>query len=257
MYYDRGMTKKLGVGALRQGLPEALEQVEQHGVEVVVTRHNTAVAKLVPMTAPALPRIMALTSLKGGVGKTTIALHLAQVLVNDGHEVVILDADSERSAQSWAKEASRAGPLGFDVAQANPDTLMRQARDFANQGKFVLIDTPPNERDILRSAAMVADLVFVPLLPTGMDVDRMARTLVQLRDIEAVRDNFAYSLLLNRCDNRKRISRETKEMVADFPLLDAVIPPLTVYESAFGKVPAALGPFTALWQEVKDKWGES
>lgn len=257
MYYDRGMTKKLGVGALRQGLPEALEQVEQHGVEVVVTRHNTAVAKLVPMTAPALPRIMALTSLKGGVGKTTIALHLAQVLVNDGHEVVILDADEMQSAYGWADEARQVEPLAYQVVKANPDTVMRQARDFANQGKFVLIDTPPNDREILRSAATVADLVFVPLLTTGMDVDRMTRTLVLLRDIEAVRQDFAYALLLNRCDNRKRISRETKELVADFPLLEAVIPPLTVYESAFGKAPKSLEPFAALWEEVKHKWGEA
>ena len=254
--YGEVMTKKLGVKALRQGLPEMLEQVEQQGLEVVVTRNNVDVAKLVPLSPAPLPRIIALTSLKGGVGKTTIAVHLAQVLVNAGHDVVVLDTDSEHSSYGWAAQASNTRPLDFAVVRADPDTMMRQAREYANAGTFVLIDTPPNDREILKSAAAVADLVVVPLLATGMDVDRMTRTLILLSDIEAIRPDFTYALLLNRCDNRKRVSREVRETASQFPIFETVVPPLTAYETAFGKAPKQLEPFESLWGEVVGSWGK-
>lgn len=262
-----GATKRqIGVKALQRNLPGTLEEVEL-GKEVIVTRNKEEIAKLVPLSAvedakaqtpvSSLPQIMALTSLKGGVGKTTVAMHLAQVLVNEGHDVAVLDGDSEKSGYGWSEEAKKISPLPFEVVRANPDTLMSQARELAKQGKLVLIDTPPNDREILRAAATIADLVLVPLLATGMDADRVTRTLVLLQDVEAFRPDFAYALLLNRCDNRKRITRETKEFIGDFSLLEAVVPPLTVYEASFGKPLKHLEPFEAIWGEIKRNWSES
>lgn len=250
--------KKIGVRELRKDLPGVLEEVQHTGQGVVVMKHKEEVAALVPVgTLPIspLPRIIALASLKGGVGKTTVTMHLAAVLADEGHNVVVLDADEEKSAYRWAEEASTSHPLNFKVMQANRDSLMRQARELEKAGHVVVIDTPPNNREILRSAASVADLVLVPLLPTGMDVDRMATTLILLNDIEAIRPNFAYALLINRYDARKRLARETQEEIKNLPRLETYIAALTVYEGAFGKQPTALDAPRAIWQEIKQTFG--
>ena len=44
--------------------------------------------------------IIAIVSFKGGVGKTTTAVHLTAFL-NDGEKAVLLDGDLNRSASAW------------------------------------------------------------------------------------------------------------------------------------------------------------
>ena len=52
-----------------------------------------------PEVTPKIPIIIACTALKGGVGKTTVSVHLAYTLAKDfGHNVVLYDCDSQRSA---------------------------------------------------------------------------------------------------------------------------------------------------------------
>ena len=105
--------------------------------------------------------IIAVTNLKGGVGKTTTAMHLAAVVQRSGTPVVVLDADSEKSALEWAAT----GELSFEVKQADPDKLARQAKGLEARGGVVVIDGPPNSRDLLWSAASVADRIVVPISP--------------------------------------------------------------------------------------------
>jgi chromosome partitioning protein len=68
--------------------------------------------------------IVAVVNLKGGVGKSTSAVYFATV-ASGGGEVVVLDADTERSALEWAA----AGELPFEVVPAERDRLARQARE--------------------------------------------------------------------------------------------------------------------------------
>jgi hypothetical protein len=127
--------------------------------------------------------IVAVVNLKGGVGKSTTAIYFATVASEGGEGGVVLDADTEKSATEWAA----AGELPFEVVPAERDRLARQARALAKGGRTVVIDTPPNDREVLRAAAAVADRVVVPVAPTGVDVNRLRATLEVLLDVEATR----------------------------------------------------------------------
>ncbi|WP_225983554.1 nucleotide-binding protein [Deinococcus wulumuqiensis] len=52
-----------------------------------------------------------MTSLKG-VGKTTLAMHLARVIADERENVVVIDADNEMSALRWRAQASDLSPRG-------------------------------------------------------------------------------------------------------------------------------------------------
>ncbi len=190
--------------------------------------------------------IVALVNLKGGVGKTTSALYLAAVAQERGQDPVVLDADNERSALEWA----RAGELPFGVVAAQRDGLARQARSLEKEGHTVILDAPPNDREILRVAASVADRIVVPVAPTGVDVNRLRSTLEILLDVEATRGELDTSILLTRWDQRKRLAREALELLEHFPLLDARIRDLTRYEDGFGGRPTYLEEYEAAWKEV-------
>ena len=192
--------------------------------------------------------IVAMVNLKGGVGKSTSAVYFATVASGRG-EVVVLDADTERSALEWAA----AGELPFEVVPAERDRLARQARELEGKrgdGRVVIVDTPPNDREVLRTAASVADRVVVPVAPTGVDVNRLRATLEVLLDVEATRGKLDTSILLTRWDGRKRLAREAEELLGRFPLLDARIRALTRYEDGFGGRPWYLEDYGTAWEEV-------
>lgn len=190
--------------------------------------------------------IVALVNLKGGVGKTTSALYFAAVDRDRGGNPVVLDADNERSALEWASS----GELPFEVVAAERDRLARQARALESEGRTVLIDAPPNDREVLWASAAVADRVVVPVAPTGVDVNRLRATLEVLLDVEATRGELDTSILLTRWDKRKKLAREAEELLARFPLLGARIRSLTRYEDGFGSRPAYLEEYEPAWKEV-------
>jgi chromosome partitioning protein len=190
--------------------------------------------------------IVSVVNLKGGVGKTTTALYFAQAAKEEGRTPVVIDADSERSALEW----SSTGELAFDVVAAEKDALARQARLLEKDGRIVIIDTPPNNREALWAASAVADHVVVPVAPTGVDVNRLRSTLEVLLDVEAIKGNLDTSILFTRWDKRKRLAREAEHLLSRFPLLAARIRALTRYEDGFGSRPWYLEEYQQAWSEV-------
>lgn len=254
------MAKRFPVSDVRQQLPSLLKKVEQHGEEIIVTRQGKDIARLSPLEPAAQgggPQIIALTSLKGGVGKTTLAMHLARVLADEGRQVVVLDADSELSATRWRMQVGEISPqpLPFQVVTAERDQIMQQVRGLKAQDFTVILDTPPNDREMLRSAATIADLVLVPVLPTALDVDRGAVSLRLLEDMGFALPNLRFAALLNRASSRQRQTREADEVLNQTTRVRTVIPQLTAYQEAFGLVPKNLSHMAELWEEIKARFG--
>lgn len=190
--------------------------------------------------------LLTIASLKGGAGKTTTALHLAAVAANNGRDVILIDADREHSALEWA---DRIGDRAFRAIAAEPERLARQARA-VSPNHTVIIDTPPNNREILKTAASVSDHVLVPVRPTGLDVNRLVPTLELLLEVEAMRGELDVVILLTQWDARRILSREALAALADFPVLRAKVRTLARYEQAFGLEPTYLVEYAAVWREL-------
>ena len=190
--------------------------------------------------------IYAILSLKGGVGKTSAAMHLAAVAAAEGAQVTVVDADEEASAREWATHAE----LPFQVIPAERDRLVQQARALDGEGRVVIVDTPPNNRELLTRAGMMARHILVPVIPTGLDVNRLRPTLDLLRDVEAAKGNLDVAILLNRWDGRRRLAREAEGLLEGFPLLSARVRTLARYEETFGTAPSYLEEYRAVWKEL-------
>ena len=107
--------------------------------------------------------IITVAGFKGGVGKSTTAIHLAAFMA-DTAPTVLVDGDPNRSATGWSKR----GLLPFKVVDER--AIARAAREH----EHVVVDTPARpSREDLEAIADGCDLIVLPTLPNLLDLDAL------------------------------------------------------------------------------------
>lgn len=161
---------------------------------------------------------------KGGVGKTTTAVHIAAFLSREG-PTLLLDGDPNRSASAWARQ----GKMPFavvDIDQVRGRGI--DPTDFAH----VLIDTQarPDEKD-LRALASRCDLLIVPTQPRALDLDALRQTVQMLRGVEGHR----FKVLITMAPpwpSRDGARARTSLQRAEVPVFETAVRRFTAYDRA-------------------------
>ena len=125
-----------------------------------------------------MSQIIACGNLKGGVGKTTIAVNLACALATRGHDVVLLDLDPHGGAAAWA--AAGRLPAEVEAAPVEGHASGRwpaRAGELSGEGRLVVLDLPPLHMPTLAAALMIADAILVPVTPSRLDASATRQTL--------------------------------------------------------------------------------
>jgi chromosome partitioning protein len=196
---------------------------------------------------------LALVSTKGGTGKTTSAVSLAMVLHRLGRTLAV-DCDPQGSLMSWSEAAADDGTsLPFTVVSlATRDVHVRLA-DLADGYEHVVVDTPPGDLGIIRSAILAASIVLVPVSPTGLDLNRIRPTFETLSEI-AVSHPVAVGVLLTKVRRGTRSARAARGILAEhgYPAMRTEIPLAEHFAAAFGSVPSVLAEYWELLGELRE-----
>ena len=161
--------------------------------------------------------IVAFLNHKGGVGKTTLALHVAGAWAAQGKRIAVVDTDSRGSALDWSEQRAKEGLTRlFDVLELARDTLHLEAPEIARDVHHVVIDGSSHSAVLMRSAMLAADLVLVPAQPSPFDGWAAAETLRLLQEAQRFRLQLIARFVLNRCVARSLIASEIAEALADY-----------------------------------------
>jgi chromosome partitioning protein len=174
---------------------------------------------------------IAVANLKGGTGKTTTAVHLAAGLAGDGRTLLV-DADPQQSALAWSEAADG---LGCPVVGLPVRDLHRRVGELAADYRHLVIDTPPADPAIIRSALLAVEEVIVPVGPTPLDLDRLGATLDLAAEVEPL-SPVRLRLLLTRSRRGTRSARETRAALEELgmPVMEAEVPLLEAIGLSFG-----------------------
>ena len=122
--------------------------------------------------------IVTILGLKGGSGKTTLAVALAEAAAVEHGAARLVDADPQGSASDWAAMAAEADePLTSDIVLLPTARLAERLRHLPNPPAVTVIDTPPGDLSIAKAAISVADVALVPTRATVQDLHRAWRTI--------------------------------------------------------------------------------
>ena len=139
--------------------------------------------------------VIAVIQQKGGVGKSTISANLAGELVRFGRSVAVVDLDPQHSLANWAKLGH--GLLSELVETINitsPAVFQAKVSAATQQRERVILDSPPGLPDTGLMAALLADLVILPVTPSPLDIIAGREAMAMVREAR-VKRNYTKPLI--------------------------------------------------------------
>jgi chromosome partitioning protein len=175
--------------------------------------------------------IIAVVNQKGGAGKTTIAVNLCAALAAERKRILLVDADPQQTAQDWA--AIRKSTPSFQVVGlAKPVLHKAVPRLVADYDfDFVIIDGAPRNYEVSRSAIEAADLVLIPVQPSGPDFWASRETVNLVKQTQASKTSQKSMFVISRKIDRTVLGRDISNALGEFgiPILRAATMQRIIY----------------------------
>lgn len=191
---------------------------------------------------------IAIANQKGGVGKTTTAINVADALEHIGYKVLLLDLDPQHNSTTTygaeidgvntivdvlkkdctAEEAIQKTPIGdiiagdgllaqeenyFNAQKARETLLKRAIKNVEKKYDYIIMDTPPNLGVYMTNALTASDGCVIPIKAEQYSISGLGLLIETINEItEVLNDKLKiYGVTVNVYDKRNKLDRDTLE----------------------------------------------
>lgn len=172
---------------------------------------------------------------KGGCAKSRTAVHFAYWLTQKKNQVLLVDADAQRSSSIWLQ--SLEAPILSEVIQS-PDDLLEQIPLMQSQCDYLIVDGPAGLSEATRAILFRTDLAIVPCQPTGVDLRSASDAVRLIKQAQSVRNGPpTAAVFLSRAVKGTKLLDEAMALLAktEVPILKSVIHQKQALADTFGQ----------------------
>ena len=188
--------------------------------------------------------IITVANFKGGVGKTTTAIHLAGYLATKD-KTLLVDGDQNRSSLEWAEAGS------FDFKVISPLELKAEGKNFTH----IVVDTEARpELTDLKVLSKISDLLIIPTTPDALSIKATVKTFQAMKEL----DSKNFKVLLTMCPPPpSHDGQDAQKFLTDngLPVFKTLIRRFTAYKKASLKgllVSEVKNPYARIaWNDYK------
>lgn len=158
----------------------------------------------------------AVVNTKGGVGKTTTAVHLATMLARR-EPTLLIDGDPQASAASWAawrRDNPEFTPSPITTCLAGK-AIFSEGKVLAERFKHTVVDAGGRDTGGLRAALLLAQMAIVPVGASNLDAAAMTDLLTVVELAKDYNPELDVRVLLTRVDPRTKDAGEMLEFLAE------------------------------------------
>lgn len=174
--------------------------------------------------------IVAFANQKGGVGKSTLAVHFAAWHAFKGIKTALVDVDAQATSSRWIQVAEPQVTLARVSAGVKADDIADAVELLSTDHEMIVLDGPGSMSDPTRVIFMISDLVVLPCGPSFADLETTAdgiRTVLNCRKWRGDTEGKPLAVIaLNRLgQERYNNTRESREAAEKFgvPVCKSVV----------------------------------
>lgn len=164
------------------------------------------------------PVIIAVLNLKGGCGKSTIAVNLACELAALGEPVLLIDNDAQGTARHWWTSGKLPVRGEFMPLENDEDGGRLVRAVAARRERYVVLDAPAHVTAATQAAGKIADLVLIPVTASGIDLVATEAAVELVRQARAARQSANPRCLIvpSKIDRRTDAGRQIDQKLSVF-----------------------------------------
>lgn len=155
--------------------------------------------------------IYTIGGIKGGCGKTTLAVSLAVMLSAKGRKVLLVDADKQATATDFSQWRTESlGDTGFTSIQLAEIQVRNEVLKLKSDYDDVIIDAGGRDTASQRAALVISDILLTPFAPKSFDIWTLEQVVELVKEMQIANPTLQSYAILNKADQNQNDISEAK-----------------------------------------------
>ena len=164
--------------------------------------------------------IFTIGGIKGGSGKTTLAVSLTVLLAKAGSDVLLVDADNQGTASDFSTwRAETLGDTGYTSIKLSGLAVRNEILKMKSKYDHIVIDAGGRDTASQRAAMVVSDIFLVPFAPKSFDMWTLEQVEQLVKEMEIANPDLQSCAVLNKVDYNMKDIEEGRKYIEESEVL--------------------------------------